>query len=82
MFSLALIVGLIFIAVLVVGPLCYLLSSFAWMPKSIVYILGICTILIGLWWFMLPISVVRYVGLIDILFGYWSIQKAAKNRGI
>jgi len=78
MASLAFIVTIMFLLVLVAGPLCYIISSFKWMPNWFVWIVGISTICIGIWWFLLPITIVRYLGLIDILLGILSIRKRNK----
>lgn len=78
MASLAFIAGLMFLLVLVAGPLCYIISSFRWMPKFFIWIMGITTILIGVWWFLLPISMIRYIGIIDIYLGIISIQKGSR----
>lgn len=75
MASLALMAGLIFLVVLISGPLVFILSKLSFVPKWITNILGILTIFIGAWWFLLPISVVRYVGLITALLGFCSLKK-------
>jgi ABC-type glycerol-3-phosphate transport system permease component len=81
--SLAFVVSIMFLLVLVSGPLCYLLSLFKWMPNWFIWTIAICNIFIGLWWLMLPISIIRYLGLINIVLGILSIQKRNnKNANI
>lgn len=75
MASLALIAGLIFLLVLVSGPLVFLLSKTSFVPKWITNILAVLTIFIGVWWFLLPISIVRYIGIITALLGFYSLRK-------
>lgn len=73
MASLAFIVSLIFICVIIIGPLSYSLSKFKWIPNSLIYFLGASCIGIGLWWFFLPIPMIRYYGLVDMFLGYKTI---------
>lgn len=69
MASLALIVSLIFLSVLIIGPLSYLISCFSWMPKLIVWLLAILTIIIGLWSIFIPVPLFRILGLMDLAIG-------------
>lgn len=73
--SLALMAGLIFLVVLISGPLVLLLSRLPFIPRWLTNILGVLTIFVGVWWFLLPISVIRYVGLITALLGFYSLKK-------
>jgi hypothetical protein len=75
MASLALIAGLIFLVVLISGPLVFLLSKLPFVPRWLSNCLAILTIFIGVWWFLLPISIVRYIGLLTALLGFWSLRK-------
>lgn len=70
MASLALMAGLMFCVVLLFGPVSYLISLFRWMPNFIIYSLGLLSIIIGVWWMLLPIPAIKYYGLIDIFLGY------------
>jgi len=80
MAGLALLVSLIFIVVLIIGPLSYLLSLFDWMPKLIVWLLGLSCIFIGVWWFLLPIPAIRYYGLVDIFIGLKIVLDNGKKK--
>jgi hypothetical protein len=80
MASLALLVAIMFVSVLLIGPLCYIISLFEWMPKLIIYPLSAVTICIGLWWLFLPVPNIRYMGLVPIYLGYLSIRN--KNNVI
>ena len=70
MASLALLVTIIFLSVLIIGPLSYLLSLFDWMPKFLVWIMGLLCILVGGITFTLPVVFLKVLGLIDIAIGF------------
>jgi hypothetical protein len=70
MASLALLVTIIFLSVLIIGPLSYLLSLFDWMPKFLVWIMGLLCILVGGMTFTLPVVFLKVLGLIDIAIGF------------
>lgn len=70
MASLALLVTIIFISVLIIGPLSYLLSLFDWMPRMIVWIMGLLCILVGGLTFTIPVVFLKVLGLIDIAIGF------------
>jgi len=79
MASLAIIVGLLFLTVLISGPLCFILSKIKIIPNLIINILSILVILIGVWWFCLPIGPIRYVGILTALLGYYSIRSKVEG---
>lgn len=79
MASLALFASIIFISVILIGPLTYILSLFTWMPKMIVWILGLGSIIIGIWWMLLPIPAIKYYGLVDIFCGYKALSGTNKK---
>lgn len=86
MFSLALIVSLLFLLVLCLGPICLILASLKWTPSWIIIILGVVSVLVGFWWFLLPISIIRFIGLIDVVCGLYSVfcaldRKTEKTQG-
>ena len=70
MASLALLVTIIFLSVLIIGPLSYLLSLFDWMPKAIIWIMGLLCIFVGGMTFTLPVLFLKVMGLIDIAIGF------------
>jgi hypothetical protein len=70
MASLALLVTIIFLSVLIIGPLSYILSLFDWMPKMIVWIMGLLCILVGGMTFTLPVVFLKVLGLVDIAIGF------------
>lgn len=74
MASLALIVGLIFLVVLLFGPFVLLLSYFRRIPNILVYILGLISIGIGLWWFSILTTSIGFVGFVPILCGIKAIN--------
>lgn len=80
MASLALMAGIIFLIVLVIGPISYVLSLFSWMPKLIVWLLGLCCIFVGVWWFLLPIPAIRYYGLVDVFIGVKIVLNSSKKK--
>lgn len=74
MASLALIVALMFLVVLLSGPLCFAISKIPFVPNWIKIILGFLTIFIGAWWFLLPIGPIRFIGILTALLGFYSIR--------
>ena len=80
MASLALLVTIIFLSVLIIGPLSYVLSLFPWMPKFIVWILGLLCILVGGMAFTLPVVFLKVLGLIDIAIGFKIISDKRKKK--
>lgn len=78
MASLALVVSIIFLFVLLIGPLTYLLSRVG-CPSLVIYLSSIVSISIGLWFCLTGIPI-WYIGLIPIYCGYLSIKRVqAKN---
>jgi hypothetical protein len=80
MASLALLVTLIFLSVLVVGPISYLLSSFDWMPKIIIWMLALICIFVGGMTFTLPVLLLKVFGLIDIAIGFKIISDRQQKK--
>jgi hypothetical protein len=75
MASLAILVSILFLIVILIGPMCYILTSFEWMPKWIVWTFGLISIIIGGWWLCLPLPIVRFIGLLPIFLGIKIIQR-------
>ena len=80
MASLALLVTIIFLSVLIIGPLSYSLSLFDWMPKTIVWIMGLLCIFVGSMTFTLPLVFLKVLGLIDIAIGFKIITDRWKKK--
>jgi hypothetical protein len=80
MASLALLVTIIFLSVLIIGPLSYLLSLFDWMPKSVVWIMGLLCILVGGLTFALPVVFLKVMGLVDIAIGFKIISDRQQKK--
>lgn len=80
MFSLALLVSVIFLLVLLSGPLCFVLSGIDLVPNLIVYILSLITIFLGIWFFLLPITIVRYLGLVSVVLAGMAISNRRGKR--
>jgi hypothetical protein len=80
MASLALLVTLIFLSVLIIGPISYLLSLFSWMPKLVVWIMGLLCILVGGMAFTLPVVFLKVMGLIDIAIGFKIISDRQQRK--
>lgn len=80
MASLAILVSIIFLSVLIIGPLSYLLSLFSWMPKVVVWIMGILCILVGGMTFTLPVVFLKVLGLIDIAIGFKIIADRQQKK--
>jgi hypothetical protein len=79
MASLALLVSIIFLSVLIIGPLSYVLSLFDWMPKTIVWIMGLLCIFVGGMTFTLPVVFLKVLGLIDIAIGFKIISDKSQK---
>jgi len=79
MASLALIVTLIFLSVLIIGPISYLLSLFDWMPKFVVWIMGLLCIFVGGMTFTLPVVFLKVLGLVDIAIGFKIISDKSQK---
>jgi len=80
MASLALLVTIIFLSVLIIGPLSYILSLFDWMPKFVVWIMGILCILIGGLTFTIPVVFLKVLGLMDIAIGFKIIADRREKK--
>jgi len=80
MASLAILVSIIFLSVLIIGPLSYLLSLFSWMPKLVVGIMGLLCILVGGMTFTLPVVFLKVLGLIDIAIGFKIISDRQQKK--
>jgi hypothetical protein len=80
MASLALLVSIIFLSVLIIGPLSYILSLFDWIPKMIVWIMGLLCILVGGTTFVLPVPFLKVLGLIDIAIGFKIISDRQQKK--
>jgi len=79
MASLALLVSLMFLFVVLLGPATWLLSKSRFIPKFIIYIMGLLSILIGIYWCFLPFNLLRFFGLLTAYLGWMAIQ--SKDRG-
>lgn len=80
MASLALMVAILFLGVILSGPIAYLFSKVKIIPKIIVYIISVFSICIGLWWVIVVPTFIRYSGLLSVLLGYAAINNS-RNRG-
>ncbi|NDB61546.1 hypothetical protein EB001_24365 [bacterium] len=79
MASLALLVSLIFLSVILLGPATFLLSKSRFIPSFIIWIMGVLSIVIGIWWFLiLPFTIIGLFGLLTTYLGWLAIQ--SKDR--
>ena len=79
MASLALLVSLIFLSVILLGPATFLLSKSRFVPSFIIWIMGVLSIVIGIWWFLiLPFTIIGLFGLLTTYLGWLAIQ--SKDR--
>jgi hypothetical protein len=79
MASLAIIVSLIFLCLVLIGPLSYILSLFGWMPNLIKYILSIICMIVGLWAVFIPVPLFRILGIINFLIGLKIVLETNKK---
>lgn len=75
MASLALVASLVFLFILLIGPITFILAKFKWFPKWMLFILASICFFSGIWFVLLPISVARFVGLIPIVVGIDTYKK-------
>jgi hypothetical protein len=74
MASLALLVSLMFLFVVLLGPATWLLSKSRFIPRFIIWIMGLASIFIGIYWFFLPVNVLKIFGLLTAYLGWVAIQ--------
>jgi hypothetical protein len=79
MASLALAASIVFLGVLIIGPITYILSLFHWIPDLLILIIALLCIAVGIWWLLLPIPFIKYYGLVDIFCGYKAIAITQKK---
>lgn len=74
--SLVILVTILVSVVLLVGPLALILSYIKIIPDMIIWIMGLISISIGAYWFILPIpSAIKLPALLAILLGIFAIKK-------
>ena len=74
MASLALLVSLMLLFVALLGPATWLLSKSVYIPRFIIWIMGLASMAIGIYWFFLPVNVLRFFGLLTAYLGWVAIQ--------
>ena len=72
--SLALLVALMFMVVALFGPATWLLSKSRFIPRFVIYIMGLLSIFIGIYWFFLPVNILKVFGLLTAYLGWVAIQ--------
>ena len=73
MASLALLVTLMLLFVVLLGPATYLLSKSVYIPRFVIWIMGLLSIGIGIYWFFLPVNFLRFFGLLTAFLGWKAI---------
>ena len=74
MASLALLVTLMLLFVVLLGPATLLLSKSIYIPRFIIWIMGLASIVIGIYWFFLPVNFLKFFGLLTAYLGWVAIQ--------
>jgi hypothetical protein len=74
MASLALLVTLMLLFVALLGPATYLLSKSVYIPRFVIWIMGLLSIGIGIYWFFLPVNFLRFFGLLTAFLGWKAIE--------
>lgn len=69
MASLALVVSLIFLSLIILGPISYMVCSFEWIPKFIKYLLAILCMVVGMWAIFIPVPLFRILGMVNFAIG-------------
>ena len=72
--SLALIVALMFLVTILLGPATWLLSKSRFIPTFIIWIMGLASIFVGMYWFFLPVNILKVFGLLTAYLGWVAIQ--------
>ena len=80
MASLALLVTLMLLFVVLLGPATYLLSRFNFVPQFIIWIMGLFCIVIGIYWFFLPVNFLRFFGLLTAYLGWLAIRSKERHE--
>jgi hypothetical protein len=80
MAGLALIVSLMFLSVLLIGPLTYLLSLFSWIPKIVIRIFSLICLFVGAYALFIPVPLFRILGLVDIVVAWQVIFAKPKKE--
>jgi hypothetical protein len=73
MTSLAIIVSIIFLFVLLIGPITYILALIKPTPTPIIILLSIISIITGIYWLTIP-TPVQFLGLLPITLGILAIK--------
>ena len=74
--SLVILVTILVLIVLLVGPLALIMSYIKIIPDIIIWVMGLISISIGAYWFILPIPfMVKLPALLAILLGIFAIKK-------
>jgi hypothetical protein len=70
MASLALLVAIIFLGMILIGPLLLLINKLNIFPKTIIQLLSVVCAIYGLWWIFTLITPIRWLGLLPIYCAY------------
>ena len=74
--SLVILVTILVLIVLLVGPLTLIMSYIKIIPDIIIWVMGLISISIGAYWFILPIPfIVKLPALLAILLGIFAVKK-------
>jgi len=77
--GLALIAAVLFLSVLISGPIAYVAALIQFIPQLIVSTLAIFAIFVGFYWAFLPIGPMRFVGAWPIYCGFCALSKRIKK---
>jgi len=72
--SLVLLVSLMLLFVTLLGPATWLLSKSRFIPNFIIWIMGLLSMVVGIYWFFLPVNFLRFFGLLTAYLGWLAIQ--------
>jgi hypothetical protein len=77
MASLALMVALLFLILIICGPILLILNKINIFPKAIIDFLAVLCILYGIWWIFIVVTPIRWIGLMPAYCGYLAIKPKA-----
>lgn len=80
MASLALTVAVMFLALLLLGPIVYGLSFIKVLPDGIIIMGSVASIAYGFYWLMLPIWPASLFGCVPLVFGFLALDKRVGRR--
>jgi hypothetical protein len=74
MASLAFMAAFVLLFVVFIGPTVYILSWIKIIPSFIVFLFGVISIFVGIWWIFLPLGFIQFLGIFPVILGISAIN--------